>query len=359
MQHNIRISSPKKYIVFDWDTTLLQFYPQTTAVKTDQRKDEELNAVFPMLDQLKRHHPLIIISLSNDSNQLTIRNSLDHLGIGEYFSSIFTSMEWKNLYPDLTFFEKIERELSISSKDIILFGENFSLDILESFRAGWECVWYNKDIQSCPGLAPVQNGEAYAISEFPGSIIKLSIPSWNTCLAWLLQEGSSENLLLHVQTVAACAYQMAIWLKAGGEKLDPILAHRGGFLHDLAKISPQRKDFPDLDHGSLGAKLLLERNQPELAEIAFRHMIFSVAIPERAPRTWEEKLVYFADKIVEGSRVVHLDERLDALKKRYQTDNTQYRPAILSIQAEICDKLNLTPLSLIQRVQDTILRGTT
>ncbi len=109
------------------------------------------------------------------------------------------------------------------------------------------------------------------------------------------------------------------------------------------KLCGLRKSAPALPETMLdprrAAALLESRGQPALAQIARRHMLHQALDAKFAPRTWEEKLVYFADKLVEGSRVATVEERLNSLRQRYpqhvQTTNAA-APLILRMQEELC-----------------------
>jgi putative nucleotidyltransferase with HDIG domain len=127
------------------------------------------------------------------------------------------------------------------------------------------------------------------------------------------------NLLAHVQLVAAAAYTLAVWLRRKGETVNPVLTHRGGLLHDLAKMASVRRagESAGLDHAAEAAELLNAYDQPELAEIANRHMPYQDHAYPRRPITWEQKLVHVADKLAESAKLVSLEERFQALKGRY------------------------------------------
>ena len=210
--------------------------------------------------------------------------------------------------------------LGQSPNNLMMIGDDYRADILGAAQAGWRTMWFNPEIEPCPGLAPVHTQEIYSMSRLPDLIEKREFPGWNLCLTWLLEQNASHNILLHTQTVAAVAYQLALWLRAARHGIDPILAHRGGMLHDLAKLLSLRTGASSVDHGRLAAQLLNACNQPELAEIARRHLLFCLTDEDRMPETWEQKVVYFADKLVEKTQLVSLEDRLRALRERYPTD---------------------------------------
>ncbi|NLE76685.1 MAG: HDIG domain-containing protein [Chloroflexi bacterium] len=177
------------------------------------------------------------------------------------------------------------------------------------------------------------------------------LPSVHECLALLQEQGAPIGLLRHCQAVAQAAFCMATWLQAQGEAVDPLLAHRGGLLHDLDKISAQRQGRT---HGHLGAEILRQQGYLALAEIAQRHLISSLLQDDDRPRTWEEKLVYYADKVVEGDQVVPVPQRMAALALRYPTLQATLQrcePMVLALEAEICAQLGLSAAELHRRLQ--------
>ncbi len=153
---------------------------------------------------------------------------------------------------------------------------------------------------------------------------------------------------------------MALWLRASGQTVDPILTHRGGLLHDLGKIKTLRGQSDGLSHGEYGAQLLDEWGFPNLAEIARRHMLFTINDPLTTPRTIEEKLVYFCDKIVEGSRIVPLKERIHRLSLRYAQNEAKIivcLPPLQAMQTELCAAMNIPDEDLIPRLAKSLLEN--
>jgi putative nucleotidyltransferase with HDIG domain len=159
-------------------------------------------------------------------------------------------------------------------------------------------------------------------------------------MALLAEQDAPPGVLQHSKAVAAVACRLAFRLRELGERVDPLLAHRGGLLHDLDKITSRRLNQT---HGQLGAQVLRQKGYPEeLATIVERHLMFTLLDPARRPTTWEERLVHYADKIVEGDTVVSVAERFEALRGRYPEHAEEFGrclPAVLELEAEICGRL--------------------
>ena len=80
----------------------------------------------------------------------------------------------------------------------------------------------------------------------------------------------------------------------------------------------------------------------------------SLTDPASRPETWEQKLVYFADKIIEAGELATIQERIAALCLRYPeyaevTRNTL--PALEALQQEICAALGIPASDLIPRLK--------
>jgi putative hydrolase of the HAD superfamily len=152
-----------------------------------------------------------------------------------------------------------------------------------------------------------------------------------------------DHLVDHSKAVGAAAFRLATWLRERGERVDPLLAHRGGLLHDIAKVTSRRLGAA---HNEMGARILSEKGQEALAEIARRHLIYTILDPSTAPATWEEKLVYYSDKVVVGDELASVEVRVKDLCMRYPAAAERIRrclPRILDLESEICTRLGTTP----------------
>ena len=133
------------------------------------------------------------------------------------------------------------------------------------------------------------------------------IPTVRECEALLALRHVAETVVRHSRKVGEVAEQLALSLVGSGLAIDPKLARAGGLLHDLAKGEPE--------HARVGAELLRAEDMPRVAEVVASHteMEFSGIIDERA-------VVYLADKLVGGDRLVTLDERFQRALDRFRGD---------------------------------------
>lgn len=348
-------NTPIKALVFDWGDTLMQVFPEYDGPMKDWPKVAEVEGARQCLAELHSHYRLFIGTNAAASNRESIRAALEMVGLSEFIEEIYGFTQLNCRKPELRFFAGLEEALGLKRSELMMVGDSFEIDVLGGWGAGWRTAWLNPSNRQAPGLLPVQDIDISRLVDLPAKLREKQVPSLNDCLAWHLERGASLYLLNHVKTVAAGAYRMALWLRAAGQLVDPLLAHRGGLLHDLAKTA-EKKDGPD--HGLLAAELLREQDLPELAEMANRHMLFGLLDPERRPQTWEQKVVYLADKYTEGSRFVTLDERMQALRQRYRMDPAEIaelEPELRSLQAELCEAINIEPVEIAQKLTESAL----
>lgn len=165
------------------------------------------------------------------------------------------------------------------------------------------------------------------------------IPSEGEAMALHRKYGSSERIVRHCQTVAKVAEILAEEFRRRGHQVDVKTVVAGALLHDIGRSRTQT-----VMHGVEGAGLVeREGADREVVEIIVRHVGAGIApeevkrlgLPDRnyIPRTLEERIVCFADKMVDSDRVRPFEEevhrftakshdvaRLLALKKRLQDE---------------------------------------
>ncbi len=168
------------------------------------------------------------------------------------------------------------------------------------------------------------------------------LPDISTAELWLATQGVEGQLLQHVRLVATIAEHLAQRLKDVGEDVNPILAHRGGLLHDLAKVSAKNVAR---SHELMAGELLDAQGQPELAEIARRHAMWAPLTEGQRPETWEQKVVYYADRIAQHDRLVGIDARMLEIAGRrpeLRARIDEYRAAALAQEAELAARLGVS-----------------
>ncbi len=343
-------------IVFDWGNTLMKELPYSGPM-VDWPIVEAVPGALTTLQVLKQHYQLVIATNAAQSTANHVETALARVGMAGLMDEIFTSNELESQKPESGFFTGICDRLGTQPTQMLMVGDTWKVDIAGANQSGWSAAWYNPTCTTCPGLWPNHQIEIRHMADLPKRLPDLNLPRPHEALNWLQEQGTSQTILIHVQLVAALAYQMAEWLAARGECVNPVLAQRGGLMHDLAKLSASQPNSLISHHGDLAAFLLSEIQQPALAEIARRHLFYLPLEAERyQPRSWEEKLVYYADKLVESTRLVNLSERISLLNLRYPTEVQRFAagmPAAMNLEKEICQILDISADELL----DTLKRA--
>lgn len=341
-------------LVFDLGDTLIAGNPNSSGSIADWPELYAIPGVESMLSALQGRFRLAIGSNASESRPAQVQKALARVALAGYFDTIFTSAELGLAKPEPAYFYYMAQRLGCAPHQLVMIGDGYAIDVCGARRAGWRSIWYNPALKAAPGPGPLQDAEVSHMAELPQALDRLDLPDELTCQTWYLQQSGVSSLWQHVEAVGLAAYHLAVLLRAAGQVVDPILAHRGGLLHDIAKITAKRTHQ---DHGDLGAEILKGLNQPLLAEISQRHMLFYLTDPLKCPRTWEEKIVHFADKICEGPRFVEWPERLQGLATRYPGSIEAMRgftPAIAALQAELAAAAGFPSQEMVPRLRAAI-----
>ena len=135
------------------------------------------------------------------------------------------------------------------------------------------------------------------------------LPDEDQCEVLYRCEGTPQQVREHSALVAAVARALGRALQPAGAHLSLELLDAAALLHDIARGAP--------DHAAAGARLLADAGYPRVAAVVARHM----DLPGEPPAVpGEVEVLFLADKLVAGGRVVPLDERLRATVSRLAGD---------------------------------------
>lgn len=152
------------------------------------------------------------------------------------------------------------------------------------------------------------------------------LPSREQAIEILRKNHCSTRVINHCQAVAALAVELAKQLETKNCKVDLELVEIGALLHDLG-----RSKTHTVDHAIVGAKIAesLELPQPVISIIK-RHVGAGITAQEAqwlgwpkdvyVPATLEEKIVSYADKLIDGSRKVPIDLTIKQLQMDQKSD---------------------------------------
>ena len=150
----------------------------------------------------------------------------------------------------------------------------------------------------------------------------------NYCVQILRRYELPEGIIDHSRRVARVAEFIADKLKASGYSVDTGNVVAGALLHDIGK-SKIHKRRSAVNHAEASAEIVIREGLEELAPIVSRHILDAIISENHPPLTWEEKIVFYADKIV-THKLVSLEERFnDLLERRLDIKhllNAAYKP---------------------------------
>ena len=214
---------------------------------------------------------------------------------------------------------------------------------------------------------------------------KYNLPTRKECLAIIREYHVPLHILKHSLGAAKLAVFLAQKLKEKGIAVDVDLVDRACLLHDIVRICDFRESdysrfkhpvteqdkakwkqlrtrYKEIPHEDVAYELLKEK-YPVLAQTVKKHRYTALLDENERPNTWEEKLVYYADKRVMHDRIVPLKERLQEAHKRNvplrgteaqsQIKTAKVDSLIFELEEEIFSKIGLNPLEVTDEFIDS------
>ena len=214
---------------------------------------------------------------------------------------------------------------------------------------------------------------------------KYNLPTRKECLAIIREYHVPLHILKHSLGAAKLAVFLAQRLKEKGVAVDVNLVDRACLLHDIVRIcdfkesdysrfkhpvteqdkakwKQLRTRYKEIPHEDVAYELLKEK-YPVLAQTVKKHRYTALLDENERPNTWEEKLVYYADKRVMHDRIVPLKERLQEAHERNvpqhgseaqsQINTAKVDRLIFELEEEIFSKIGLNPLEVTDEFIDS------
>jgi uncharacterized protein len=168
------------------------------------------------------------------------------------------------------------------------------------------------------------------------------LPSPEEAIGILQQSGCSPNVIRHCKAVAKLAVQIAQKCADNGAHVDVEMVQIGALLHDIGRAKTH-----GLNHPIVGAEIARSLGLPDsLVRVIERHLGGGISAkearefgwPEKTyiPETLEEKIVTYADKLIEGERKVPIEKTVQKLKDGLGEDHPSAR-RVLSLHEEITE----------------------
>jgi len=132
------------------------------------------------------------------------------------------------------------------------------------------------------------------------------IPGERECQAILNLAGTPDNVRRHCNKVAEVADTISGALSAAGLKVDKEITRAAAILHDVARVHA--------NHDTVGAQILYDSGFEKIGDIISVHHDLT---KNTAAITMESKIVFLADKYVQGDKLVTIAERYRIAEEKY------------------------------------------
>lgn len=147
------------------------------------------------------------------------------------------------------------------------------------------------------------------------------LPSEEAAISFLIHAGCSKKVIGHCRSVADFAVEIAEACRRRGLKVDVDLVEIGALVHDVGRAVTH-----GVEHGVVGADLARGFNLPDrLVHIIERHIGGGITesearrlgLPARSyvPMSLEERVVAYADKLIEGSTRLPVEVAVERLRR--------------------------------------------
>jgi uncharacterized protein len=176
--------------------------------------------------------------------------------------------------------------------------------------------------------------------------VSSELPSREQALKLLQKHKCRSNVVAHCKAVAKVAVETALACQRKGLQVDVKLVETGALLHDIG-----RSKTHSVNHVVVGAEIARAEGLPEtVVAIIQRHVGGGITAIEAetlgwprgdyVPLTLEEKIVSYADKLVETSDRVPIQLTIDRLREE-RLDSAADR--VQKLNEEISDLIGETP----------------
>jgi len=176
------------------------------------------------------------------------------------------------------------------------------------------------------------------------------IPSEGEALALHKKYRSNERIVAHCKTVAEVAMVISSEFEGQGKKVDSKAVLAAALLHDIG-----RSRIQTVRHGFEGSEIVREEGvDQKVVEAVKRHVGAGISSPEAKalglpdmdfiPRTLEERIVCFADKMVDSDVVRPFNGEVQRfIKKGHDVAR------LLELKKGLAEELGFDPEKLVLR----------
>ena len=155
----------------------------------------------------------------------------------------------------------------------------------------------------------------------------MKIPTKEECLKILNNNKTPSNVIRHSKAVCKVAEKIADNIIKKGIKVNKKLVIAAALLHDIERGKDQ--------HVMRGFRLLKKLGYPEVAKVMKKHSLYKLEVKSNQPSTWEEKIVFYADKRCKDDKIVSLKQRFNALEDYYKVNLSKELNFTKNIEKEL------------------------
>jgi uncharacterized protein (TIGR00295 family) len=170
------------------------------------------------------------------------------------------------------------------------------------------------------------------------------IPSEEEAIALHRKYGSSEIIIRHCETVSRVAEALGVGIRSHGKEIDLRVVKAAALLHDIGRNRTQT-----VSHGMEGAEILSREGVDNRVVQAVRCHVGAGLSSEEAktmglpaqdyiPRTLEERVVCFADKMVGSDQVRTFQEEVTRFVRKKHDVNR-----LLELKSDLGRELGKDP----------------
>ncbi|HLN89109.1 MAG TPA: HDIG domain-containing protein [Candidatus Binatia bacterium] len=172
------------------------------------------------------------------------------------------------------------------------------------------------------------------------------LPNREQALELLRKNNCPPRVISHCVAVADLALETANTLEEKGLKIDTELVEAGAILHDLG-----RSKTHSVDHAVVGAQIAQSIGLPDsVIRIIRRHVGAGITAKEAellgwpkdiyVPQTLEEKVVSYADKLIDKGKRVPIETEIEKLQKE---DKFEVAEKVRRLHEEMTSLLGYKP----------------
>lgn len=199
-----------------------------------------------------------------------------------------------------------------------------------------------------------------------------NFPSRETCFKLLKKQHTPKHIIRHTLAVTAAAAWLCDKFSQAGITVNAVMVERACLLHDLTRVSdihgkifnfivPEEKTvinwlhwkwqqlkYRGVHHNDSAAEIIRAQGYMEIAELVRKHGFDSILAGEL--NTWEEKIVFYADKRINLDQLVSLEARIKEGEKRWRkmppAKKRHLISALANLEQEIFLQIKVKPEAL-------------